>query len=702
MIIRTVSLNFATALLIFLAPCLKAQNLFTPYYPDLVLNTEYPEVNPVISVDGRTLFFSRVNHPENRFGRKDSQDIWYISLHDDGTWSEAQRLPESVNIGRYNAILSALDNGRSYFVLGRFNKRGTLRTSNGFSIIEKTGDSIWSIPQPLKVDRYKKMSRGKVGTAYMTPDRELIIHSFSTRHNRDKISLYVSRHDGENSYSKPEKIVIGRFDGREARSLEAPFLNEDKSRLFFSGNFDRDPSDRYDIYFIDKVDNTYLNWSAPVRVSDTINGPRWDSYFKMNADESLAWYSSTSGTPGGAGIFMINLIEEFPFVEVSGRVTDVRTGKPVSVSHHAEVLINGELSDSVEFDRISGSFSVLLPLGVRYTLAAKADNYTSTPVIVDVTGEESFIEREVDLYLESVPWVELSGQVLDNRSLEPLSPDEKPVLTINGSLADSVSIDPASGKYMVKLPFGRDYILGVAAGNYKALEVRVDLTEYEEYADLTQNILAERQDINMVTLNGRVINTKTGKYLEEGYHVRMMVNGVESKAFDYEGTTASYTLKLPVGFNYDLEPMLFNFYNRLESVNLTDAEPMSRITRNFYVTPLEVGQSVEIENIYFETGKAVLKPESFRSLNALIEFLREYPNVIVEIGGHTDNIGSAVVNQRISEERAFAVADYVISQGIGAYRVVSKGYGFSKPIASNLTEEGRTRNRRVDFTITGL
>ncbi len=89
-------------------------------------------------------------------------------------------------------------------------------------------------------------------------------------------------------------------------------------------------------------------------------------------------------------------------------------------------------------------------------------------------------------------------------------------------------------------------------------------------------------------------------------------------------------------------------------------------------------------------------------MNALIEFLNEYPNVRVEIGGHTDNVGSAAVNKRISQERAQSVAEYVISQGVPANRVVSKGYGFEKPKASNRTAEGRAKNRRVDFTIIGI
>jgi Outer membrane protein and related peptidoglycan-associated (lipo)proteins len=180
------------------------------------------------------------------------------------------------------------------------------------------------------------------------------------------------------------------------------------------------------------------------------------------------------------------------------------------------------------------------------------------------------------------------------------------------------------------------------------------------------------------------------------------VNGVETRAFIYDSTTAAYTLKLPVGVSYDILPSVKNFYNKYEQVDLTKTKKGTKVPKNFYITPIEVGQAVNIDFIYFETGKSTLKPQSFRSLNALVDFLNEYPNVIVEIGGHTDNTGSAAINEKISNLRAKAVADYVVSMGIPASRITSKGYSFNKPKASNATATGRAQNRRVEFTIVGI
>ncbi|HPI71750.1 MAG TPA: hypothetical protein PLF99_10495, partial [Tenuifilaceae bacterium] len=263
-----------------------------------------------------------------------------------------------------------------------------------------------------------------------------------------------------------------------------------------------------------------------------------------------------------------------PFVLVKGRVVDTRTQAPIPLSWNPRVTINGEFSDSVKYDQFSGAFQALLSLGESYTFAGKVDNFVATPQVIDVTEETSYVEKEITLYVTSVPWVELKGQVLDNSSLTPITNEFQPKIMINGEVADSIYIDPVNGNYTLRLPFGVNYILGVNAKNFKTLDNKVDLTSFVEFVSLKQNLFAEREDANMVTLSGKIINTKTGKQLEEGYEVKMRVNKIETPAFIYDSKNASYTLKLPVGFNYDLTPSVINFYNRFEPVDLTHAAPM--------------------------------------------------------------------------------------------------------------------------------
>lgn len=125
------------------------------------------------------------------------------------------------------------------------------------------------------------------------------------------------------------------------------------------------------------------------------------------------------------------------------------------------------------------------------------------------------------------------------------------------------------------------------------------------------------------------------------------------------------------------------------------------ISKDFYLQKLEVGAKVVLKNIFFETGKATLKDESYQQLNTVVEFMNDNPTLKLEISGHTDNVGALAYNIRLSEARAKAVVKYMVSQGIDASRLTAVGYGPKQPVESNKTAAGKAKNRRVEFKITG-
>lgn len=113
----------------------------------------------------------------------------------------------------------------------------------------------------------------------------------------------------------------------------------------------------------------------------------------------------------------------------------------------------------------------------------------------------------------------------------------------------------------------------------------------------------------------------------------------------------------------------------------------------------KVGNTITLQNIFFEFDKATLLPKSELELDKLVDIMTDYPHLSIEIGGHTDNIGSLTYNKKLSEERAKSVADYLIEKKVNPVRVSYKGYGSVKPITTNDTDEGRAVNRRVEFTV---
>ena len=112
------------------------------------------------------------------------------------------------------------------------------------------------------------------------------------------------------------------------------------------------------------------------------------------------------------------------------------------------------------------------------------------------------------------------------------------------------------------------------------------------------------------------------------------------------------------------------------------------------------GSVIAIEGLYFEVGTSRILPQSYRALQALLQLLVEHPSMRIELRGHTDNTGTIAFNQRLSEERAAAVAAYLTARGISPRRLRTAGYGATQPVADNRSTEGRAENRRVEFVVT--
>ncbi len=125
--------------------------------------------------------------------------------------------------------------------------------------------------------------------------------------------------------------------------------------------------------------------------------------------------------------------------------------------------------------------------------------------------------------------------------------------------------------------------------------------------------------------------------------------------------------------------------------------------RNLSIKMLPMASSADktigLQNIFFETGSHALLPSSTNELNILVRVMKNTPGMKIEIMGHTDNVGEEEFNQKLSKSRAKAVYDYLLDSGIESSRLTYKGYGESKPVADNATEEGKRMNRRTEFKI---
>lgn len=204
----------------------------------------------------------------------------------------------------------------------------------------------------------------------------------------------------------------------------------------------------------------------------------------------------------------------------------------------------------------------------------------------------------------------------------------------------------------------------------------------------------------VVLIRGKVFNAKTKEPLEAMIEYEDISDGKKYGITYSDPKSGDYTIVLPYGKNYGFNALADNFIAVSDNIDITEVGGYKEITRDLYMVPIEVGETVLLNNIFFETNKATLKSASYAELNRIKKIMDKNPQLKIEISGHTDNVGDKSYNQNLSLKRAQAVLDYLKNKGIETNRMSSKGYGMEKPVADNSTEEGRAKNRRVEFTIT--
>ena len=163
--------------------------------------------------------------------------------------------------------------------------------------------------------------------------------------------------------------------------------------------------------------------------------------------------------------------------------------------------------------------------------------------------------------------------------------------------------------------------------------------------------------------------------------------------------TGEYLVVLPAGRDYSVSANAHGFFFYSQSFELPKDTAYAEITNNIGLEPIKKGTKVVLNNIFFEIGKAELKPISYVELNKAVTLMQENKTMVIEVGGHTDSQGADANNLSLSQRRAQSVVDYIVLAGIERERLVAKGYGETVPIADNNTKEGRAKNRRTEFVI---
>ncbi len=204
----------------------------------------------------------------------------------------------------------------------------------------------------------------------------------------------------------------------------------------------------------------------------------------------------------------------------------------------------------------------------------------------------------------------------------------------------------------------------------------------------------------VVMIKGKVVDEKTGRPIDAKIVFQTLPDGEEYGQANTNPTTGEYTIVLPYGSKYSYRAVAKDFIAIGKNIDLTEIKEYKEINGDdLKLVPIKAGETVPLTNIFFEYAKASLKAESFPELDRIAETMNENPKMSIEIQGHTDNVGSNESNLKLSQDRAESVRTYLLSKKLAINRVSSVGFGESRPIATNDTEEGKAQNRRVQFVI---
>ncbi len=355
-----------------------------------MINTQYDELYPIISADGKTLYFDRSGSPENIGGPTD--DIWLSTQNSDGTWSRARNIGEPLNNKWYNYVCSLLPDENTLLIGNKYFTNGL--QDAGVSLTRRTG-SNWSFPSNLNIQNFKNLAKFSEYT--LSPDGEVMIMSINPVDSSAPRDLYVSFNIQGTTWSEPQNI--GVLNDPETDEI-TPFIAADGKTLYFSSDRPGGYGDA-DVYFTHRTDDSWMFWTKPENLGPTVNSSDWDAFYSVPVIGEFAYFVSNSAGYGGDDIFRVKIPERFrpsPTIIVKGKVIDPLLN-PLGATIRYERLRDGVELGTTTSNANSGDYQIALNAGQRYGFRAEKEGYLPVNENIDLTNLVQSNEVRRDLIL---------------------------------------------------------------------------------------------------------------------------------------------------------------------------------------------------------------------------------------------------------------------------------------------------------------
>jgi outer membrane protein OmpA-like peptidoglycan-associated protein len=538
------------------------------------INTDlYEESSPVISHDGKSLYFTRSAYPDfcrvlmdngndlsESLGNQDyqsrladvysqiagkpvsdpinspfNQDVWIAEISEDG-FTNIEHPAYPLNNALPNSVVSTSLEDNKLIVINQFYSDGSMY--EGFSYTSRDANGIFNMPEPIHIYEFYNLSSDI--NMSLSLDGKVMVLSLKRKDSYGQNDLYVSFLVKDDLWSAPKHM--GSVLNTIYRET-TPFLSRDKKKLYFSSNR-RGTLGGNDIYMSERIDYTWLKWTEPKPLKEPINSPFDDS--QPFIDHVNDYFYFTSKRDGSSDIFRLALKPK------------PRLKKPI--------VLKGKIRNSV-----TGKL---------------------------IRSQLYYGPRTAKGYLEFF--------------------------------------------------------------NTYSGEFEFTLTEYDVYKFLPSKIGFESKQI---LFDARLADEANLPY----YEITLYLDPVAKNQFEVSVTAESGTVS--------------------DSVKTPGIESLA------------VGELINLSNIYFIRSEATILDRSTESLNNLVSMMRENPDLVIRIEGHTDNVGIEKDLMDLSWRRTEVIKQYLINHEIARDRIKTVGYGPNRPVTDNSSEEKRSQNRRVELRI---
>lgn len=635
------------------------------------INTEFVEYAPSISADGKTMIYQ---------SNKDGRYKLYIT-HKNGNdvWGDPVSIDAINDYGEENDLIGgpsiSYDGNYIYFFASFSGGLG----AEDIYYSEKRGDS-WG--EPVNIGAPIN-SRNYEGFPSISADgNKLYFMRFSGIQKYEGkfcYQLYIAVKNNDGRWGRPAALPAPVNKGCE----KCPRIMSDDETLIFSAIRGESTSDNnFDLYVTRKL--TSGRWTEPVAM-DFINTSADEIFGSVPSTGDMLFLNIQGEV--SQDIFTVpipKVLRPKMVINVQGKVRESGSGKPLGASfiiiQDGDTLNTGGLSSN-PFD---GNYTVVLTQGKEYKIVVIAPGYEPRSFKYDLTNLEDYQLFENDIELD---------RYIGEMQLFITNEISGDTILANVSVNNS-KIRQQNRAYSFKVEYDSSYQAKVIKPGYKPLAQSFKLQGdiFDKVINNKIILTPENPSLNVI-----VLDKETGQPLKS--YLQFFNQSKRQTIFKGMVETGEFASELKFNTLYSYRITRPRYFYYQDTIDLRNVYYGRSVRKTVELNPLKKGAKLTLNSINFEINSAALTDSSKIELDNVFNLLKQNRNIVLEIAAHSDDSGDASYNMILSRQRAKSVEDYLISKGAPQAMLASKGYGESRPLVPNNTDENKALNRRVEFIV---